>query len=74
LDKLKRNKDVKHKYDNEIYMIERFIVNVLWKGIISCLWVHAGARLDVFWKENIVFLWVLENDFILMIVGDSNFS
>jgi hypothetical protein len=71
---LKRNKDVKHKYDNEIYMIERFIVNVLWKGIISCLWVHAGARLDVFWKGNIVFLWVLENNFILMIVGDSNFS
>jgi hypothetical protein len=55
-------------------MIERFIINVLWKGIISCLWVHAGARLDVFWKGNIVFLWVLENNFILMIVGDSNFS
>jgi hypothetical protein len=28
-------------------MINNIIVNVLWKGIISCLWVHAGARTDV---------------------------
>jgi hypothetical protein len=41
-------------------MIERLIINVLWKGIISCLWVHAGARLDILWKENIAFLWILK--------------
>jgi hypothetical protein len=28
-------------------MINIFIINILWKGIISCLWVHAGARTDV---------------------------
>jgi hypothetical protein len=28
-------------------VIERFVINIIWKGIISCLWVHAGARLDV---------------------------
>jgi hypothetical protein len=55
-------------------MIERFVIHILWKGIISCLWVHAGARLDVLWKENIVFLWVLENDFVSIIAGDSTFN
>jgi hypothetical protein len=35
-------------------MIERFVVNVLWKGIISCLWVHADARLDV-GEKSIIF-------------------
>jgi hypothetical protein len=40
----------------KIYVIERFVINVLWKGIISCLWVHAGARIDVLWKEIIAFL------------------
>jgi hypothetical protein len=36
-------------------VIERFVINVLWKGIISCLWVHAGARLDALLKGNIAF-------------------
>jgi hypothetical protein len=74
LDKLERNKDIIHKYGNEMYVIERFIINVLWKGIISYLWVYVGARLDVLWKGNIAFLWVLENDFVFMIVCDSEFS
>jgi hypothetical protein len=47
-------------------VIERFVINLLWKGIISCLWVQAGARLDILWKGNIAFLWVLKNDFIYM--------
>jgi hypothetical protein len=68
LDKLERNKDIKHKHGNEIYMIEIFVIIILWKRIILCLWVHVGVRLDVLWKWNIVFLWVLENDFILTIV------
>jgi hypothetical protein len=63
-----------HKHGRDIYVIGRFFINVLWKAIISCLWVHVGARLDVLWKENIAFLWVLENDFISMIVGNSDFS
>jgi hypothetical protein len=63
-----------NKHGKEIYMIKRFVINKLWKGIISYLWVHTGARLDILWKGNIVFLWVLENDFILMITDDSNFS
>jgi hypothetical protein len=33
-----------------------------------------GAKLDVLRKGNIAFLWVLKNDFISMIVGDSDFS
>jgi hypothetical protein len=49
-----------HKHGRKIYMIERFVTNVLWKRIISCLWVQAGAGLDVLWKGNIVFLWVLK--------------
>jgi hypothetical protein len=74
LDKLERNKDIRHTHGKEIYVIERFVTNVLWKGIISCLWVHAGAILDILWKENIAFLWILENDFISTIAADSNFS
>jgi hypothetical protein len=74
LDKLERNKDIRHKHGKEIYVIENFVMNILWKRIISCLWVYAGARLDVLWKENIAFMWVLKNDFISMIVGDSDFS
>jgi hypothetical protein len=35
-------------------MIERFIINVLWKGIISYLWVHVGARLNV-GEKSIIF-------------------
>jgi hypothetical protein len=50
LDKLERNKNIKHKYGKKIHVIERFVINALWKGIISCLWVHKGARLDVLWK------------------------
>jgi hypothetical protein len=49
-----------HKHDKKIYVIKRFVINVLWKGIISYLWVHARARLNVLWKGNIVFLWVLK--------------
>jgi hypothetical protein len=55
-------------------MIERFVINIIWKEIISCLWVYARARLDVLWKGNIAFLWVLENDFVSTIAGDSDFS
>jgi hypothetical protein len=32
-----------------------------------------GARLDVLWKGNIAFLWVLENNFISMNTSDSDF-
>jgi hypothetical protein len=71
---MENNLLIGYKHGKKIYMIERFDINVLWNRIISCLWVHAGARLDVLWKGNIVFLWVLENDFILMIVADSDFS
>jgi hypothetical protein len=71
---MKNNLLIGHKHGKKIYVIERFVINVLWKGIISCLWVHVGARLDVLWKENIVFLWVMKNDFILMIVCYSDFS
>jgi hypothetical protein len=39
-----------HKHGKEIYMIEIFVINVLWRAIISCLWVHVGARLDILWK------------------------
>jgi hypothetical protein len=75
LDKLERNKDIRHKHDKEIYVIERFIINVLWKGIISCLWIYGGARLNVLWKQNIAFLlWKLKNDFISMNASDSDFS
>jgi hypothetical protein len=34
-------------------MMETFVVNVLWKEIISCLWVHT-ARLDVS-EKSIIF-------------------
>jgi hypothetical protein len=47
LDKLERNKDIRHKHGKKIYMIERFFINLLWKRIISCLWVYGGATLDV---------------------------
>jgi hypothetical protein len=43
-----------HKPGKEISVIERFVVNVLWKGIISCLWVHADARLDM-GEKSIIF-------------------
>jgi hypothetical protein len=43
-----------HKYGKEIYLIERYVVNELRKGIISCLQVHAGARLDV-GEKRIIF-------------------
>jgi hypothetical protein len=74
LDKLERNNDIKHKHGKKIYVIERFVINVFWKRIISCLWVHAGVRLDVSWKGNITFLLVLESDFVSIIAGDSDFS
>jgi hypothetical protein len=28
-------------------VINSIVINVLWKEIISCLWVHAGARTGV---------------------------
>jgi hypothetical protein len=43
-----------HKHGKEIYLIERYVVNELSKGIISCLWVHADARLDV-GEKSIIF-------------------
>jgi hypothetical protein len=43
-----------HKHGKEIYLIERYVVNELRKGIISCLRVHAGARLDV-GEKRIIF-------------------
>jgi hypothetical protein len=74
LDKLKINKDIRHKHGKEIYVIGKFVINVLWKGISSCLWIHARATLDILCKENIAFLWVLANDFVSAIVVDSDFS
>jgi hypothetical protein len=44
-----------YKHGKEIYVIERFVIHLLFKGIISCLWVHAGARLDVYGKEILHF-------------------
>jgi hypothetical protein len=70
LDKLKINKDIRHKHGKEIYFIKKIVINVLWKEIISCLWVHTGATLDVLCKWNIAFLWVLANDFVSTIVVD----
>jgi hypothetical protein len=55
-------------------VIEIVVINILWKGIISYLWVQAEARLDILWKGNIAFLWVLKNDFVSTIAGDSDFS
>jgi hypothetical protein len=66
--------DIGDTHGKKIYVIERFVINVIWKGITSCLWVHAGARLDILCKGNIAFLWVLENDFVSTIACDSNFS
>jgi hypothetical protein len=74
LDKLERKNDIKHKHSKKIYVIERFVINALRKGIISCLWVHEGARLDILRKGNIAFPWVHENEFVSKIVGDSNFT
>jgi hypothetical protein len=74
LDKLERNMDIRHTHVKKIYVIERSVINVLWKVIIPCLWVHAGAGLDVLWKRDFAFVLVLENDFISMITGDSDFS
>jgi hypothetical protein len=31
-------------------------------------------NVNVLWKGNIAYLWVLDTDFVSMIVGDSNFS
>jgi hypothetical protein len=30
--------------------------------------------MNVLWKENIACMWVLENDLVSMIMGDSDFS
>jgi hypothetical protein len=49
---LKRNLLIRHKHGKEIDVIESSVVNILWKVIISCLWVHAGARLDVGEKDH----------------------
>jgi hypothetical protein len=54
LDKLERNKDIKHKHGKKIYVIKRFVINVLWKGIISCFLVYAEARLDMC-EKSIIF-------------------
>jgi hypothetical protein len=34
---LERNLLIGHKHDKEIYVIARFVVNSLWKEIITCL-------------------------------------
>jgi hypothetical protein len=47
LEKLERINVIKHKHGQEIYVINSIVINVLWKGVISCLWVHAKARTDV---------------------------
>jgi hypothetical protein len=44
-----------HKHGKEIYLIERYVINELRKGIISCLWVHVGPRLDVC-EKSIIFM------------------
>jgi hypothetical protein len=33
---------------------ERFLVKKLWKGIISCMWVHAGGRPNL-GEKSIIF-------------------
>jgi hypothetical protein len=43
-----------HKHDKEIYLIERYVINELRKGIISWLRVHAGTRFDV-GEKRIIF-------------------
>jgi hypothetical protein len=35
-------------------VIEIFVINVLWKGIISCLLVHTGTRHDM-GEKTIIF-------------------
>jgi hypothetical protein len=42
------------KHGKEIYVIDRFVINELRKGIISCLRVPANARLDV-GEKRIIF-------------------
>jgi hypothetical protein len=71
---MENNLLIGHKHGKEIYVIERFVISVLSKEIISYLWVHAGTRLDILWNGDISFLWVLENYFISMMAGDSDFS
>jgi hypothetical protein len=43
-----------HKHDKKIYMVERFIIHLLWEKIFICLWVHAESRLDV-GEKRIIF-------------------
>jgi hypothetical protein len=54
-----------HKHAKEIYWIERYVVNELRKGIISCLWVHVGTILHVIEKriifERVIFQNLVHN-------------
>jgi hypothetical protein len=52
-----------HKHGKEIYLIERYVINELRKGIISYLRVHTGARLDV-GEKRIIFGSVTVQNFI----------
>jgi hypothetical protein len=54
VDKIMKSKLlIRHKHGKEIYVIKRFVINVLWKEIISYLYIHAGAKLDVGGKSII---------------------
>jgi hypothetical protein len=37
---LERNLFIGYKHGKEMYVIARFVINSLWKEIITCLWVH----------------------------------
>jgi hypothetical protein len=43
-----------YKHGKETDLIERYVIHELRKGIISCLWVHEGTRLDV-GEKRIIF-------------------
>jgi hypothetical protein len=50
---LERKLLIGNKHDKKIYVIEKFIINILWKEIIIYLWVHVWARFDVGEKKII---------------------
>jgi hypothetical protein len=52
---LERKNDIKHKYGKKISVIERFVINILWKEIISYLWVHTDARFNM-GEKNIILM------------------
>jgi hypothetical protein len=54
-------------------MINSIVVDVLLKGIISEI-KENNYDVNILWKGNIACLWVLENDFVLTIAGNSDIS